>query len=235
MGYVAKKLSEKRGVVELFQTSQTVDGQIEELHSVMNENCSSPVFLIGHSWGAWLSFMVSARHRDDVRKLILIGAGAFEEGTSVTELRMSRLSGVERIEAQRTLRLMNNSAQGGVDSSIFNRFQGLMSKTDSFDPIESEGENLRFQPEIFQSVWPEAERLRHDGRLLNFGGEICCPVVAIHGDYDPHPAGGVEEPLKAVLKNFRFILLKDCGHYPRKEKRGSENFFRVLHRELSTE
>jgi pimeloyl-ACP methyl ester carboxylesterase len=46
------------------------------------------------------------------------------------------------------------------------------------------------------------------------GKNIECPVVAIHGDYDPHPADGVRIPLSNVLKDFRFILLGKCGHVP---------------------
>ena len=30
------------------------------------------------------------------------------------------------------------------------------------------------------------------------GRKIKCPVVAIHGDYDPHLAEGVREPLSRV-------------------------------------
>ena len=41
--------------------------------------------------------------------------------------------------------------------------------------------------------------------------------MAIHGDYDPHPASGVKEPLSRILRDFRFILLDHCGHTPWKE------------------
>ena len=30
-------------------------------------------------------------------------------------------------------------------------------------------------------------------------------MIAIHGDYDPHPAEGVEKPLATVLKDFRLF------------------------------
>lgn len=46
-----------------------------------------------------------------------------------------------------------------------------------------------------------------DGRkaLLEMGRTIQCPVIAIHGDYDPHKAEGVHEPLSTVLNTFRFV------------------------------
>ncbi len=239
MAYLAKRLSERRGVIEPFQTSRTVRGQIEELHSVINENCKLPVVIIGHSWGAWLAFMTAAEFPEDASKLILIGAGAFgrmtafgEESTDVTETRLRRLTDREQIEARSLIDLMNNSSQGRVDAQTFRRFGELMSKADLFDPIDLQHEGSDFQPEIYWSVWPEAERLRNDGTLIGFGKEIRCPVTAIHGDYDPHPAEGIREPLQRTLKDFKFILLKNCGHYPWREKKASGKFFEILKREL---
>jgi pimeloyl-ACP methyl ester carboxylesterase len=234
MAYVAGKLSEKWGVLEPFQTSQTIRGQIEELHSVISKYCTQPAVVIGHSWGAWLSFMLAVRFPNDVSKLILVSAGPFEDGADVTKTRLSRLTDAERNEALSLISLMNSSPDGKLDSQVFRRFGELMSKADSFDPVDIEDEAFDFQPEIYQSIWSEAEKLRGDGTLLRFGKEIRCSVVAIHGDYDPHPAKGVREPLQKTLKNFKFIPLKDCGHYPWKEKKASKEFFQVLYRELQT-
>ncbi len=94
MAYVAERLSEKCGVIEPFQTSRTIRGQIEELHSLVNEACDLPVVMIGHSWGAWLSFMVAAEFPNDVKKVILVSAGPFEHGADVTKTRLSRLTDV---------------------------------------------------------------------------------------------------------------------------------------------
>jgi pimeloyl-ACP methyl ester carboxylesterase len=232
MAYVAEKLSEKFGVIEPFQTSLTVRGQIEELHSVINETCNPPVVMIGHSWGAWLAFMLAAEFPYDVSKLILVSAGPFEHSFDVTTVRLSRLEDAEQKELLNLMNLMNDSSGSHLDSRTFRRFAELTSKADSFDPVETEESNFDFQPEIYRSIWPEAEILRKNGILLKLGERIRCPVIAIHGDYDPHPAEGVKVPLEKVLKDFKFILLKDCGHYPWKEKMASEHFFRILHAEL---
>jgi hypothetical protein len=42
----------------------------------------------------------------------------------------------------------------------------------------------------------------------------------------------VREPLAAVFKDFRFVLLKHCGHAPWIERRARDDFFRVLRNEL---
>ena len=79
-----------------------------------------------------------------------------------------------------------------------------------------------------------AEELRKNGKLLKYLTEIKCPVVAIHGDYDPHPAKGVEIPLSGTIKDLHFHLLKHCGHHPWFEKEAKDNFFNILKQELSS-
>ncbi len=70
------------------------------------------------------------------------------------------------------------------------------------------------------------------GQLLKLGKKIRCPVVAIHGDYDPHPYQGVKEPLWRILKKFRFILLDNCGHRPWVERAVRDRFYSILINEI---
>jgi len=57
--------------------------------------------------------------------------------------------------------------------------------------------------------------------------------VAIHGDYDSHPAEGVRDTLNDVLADFEFILLKRCGHMPWLEREARDEFFRLLSEQLN--
>ncbi len=58
------------------------------------------------------------------------------------------------------------------------------------------------------------------------------PFLAIHGNQNPHPAEGVEKPLSKTLKNFRFVLLRNCGCKPWIEKYAREDTFSTLRKEL---
>jgi pimeloyl-ACP methyl ester carboxylesterase len=107
-----------------------------------------------------------------------------------------------------------------------------MDKADAYDPLPHDSELLSCSPDIYQQVWGEAVKLRSSGELLNLGASIQCPVVAIHGDYDPHPAAGVREPLSRVVKDFRFILLGNCGHHPWLERQVKQNFYDALRIEI---
>jgi pimeloyl-ACP methyl ester carboxylesterase len=93
-------------------------------------------------------------------------------------------------------------------------------------------EIIDFRPDIYKSVWPEADGLRKSGRLLKYSTNITCPVVAIHGDYDPDPPEGVNVPLSQHVKDFRFVVIPKCGHKPWIERGARDAFYRVLAEEL---
>jgi len=233
MAPVARELSRDYGVLEPLQTKDTVDGQVEELHGVLKANADTPVILIGHSWGAWLSFIITACYPEIARKLILVGSGAFEGhyAENIVGDRLNRLTEAERIEALDIIDKINDTATNDKDKPMA-RLGELFAKADAYDPLPHESEALEFSEEINRRVWAQAEKLRVSGELLELGKKIQCPVVAVHGDYDPHLAEGVKQPLSRVLKIFKFILLEKCGHEPWIEKFAGDKFYNILKNEL---
>ncbi|MFC1848806.1 alpha/beta fold hydrolase [candidate division CSSED10-310 bacterium] len=236
MAPVARRLASHSGVLEPFQTALSLPGQIEELRGALQENGNLPLILIGYSWGAWLSFIIAARYPSLVEKLILISSGPFSEkyAARIQETRLSRLDQSERTELESLLEIINNPTIKDKNRA-FARFGDLFSKTDTFNPLTSDAKStdtIEFRADIFHKLWPQGAALRSSGELLEFGKDINCPVIAIHGDYDPHPADGVREPLTTILKNFRFVQLQHCGHKPWGEQEARESFFRILAAEL---
>ncbi len=233
MAPVARELASGWGVLEPLQTAASLEGQIEELKTVLEKNADLPVTLIGFSWGAWLSFMVAANYPAFVRKLILIGSGSYEEkyAAEIQETRLKRLGEEDRTEVKSLIEVLDNPAAADK-SAAFARFAALLSKADAYDPIMYESEVIDCRVDLFQSVWKNAAELRRSGNLLELGKHIKCPVVAIHGEYDPHPAEGVRKPLSVILKSFRFILLESCGHRPWIERHARGTFYGILKEEL---
>ena len=114
------------------------------------------------------------------------------------------------------------------------RFGELIFKADSYNPSPYKNEILECRYDIYQGVWEQVIELRSGGKLLELGRKIQCPVVAIHGDYDPHPSEGVKGPLSHILKDFRFILLEKCGHYPWLELSARDKFYSILKTEIDS-
>ncbi|MHA2139477.1 MAG: alpha/beta fold hydrolase [Candidatus Hodarchaeales archaeon] len=227
MAPIARQLSSEWGVLEPIQTEKSIETQIQELKGLIDENVRQPIIVIGHSWGAWLSLLFAVTYSSYVE---------FEEKyvPQLGATRTDRLTEKENVEFQELLNKLK-SADTSAKEKAFNRLGELASKTDDFDPIMKEAEDrirVNDSSEIYQRVWTEAAELRKSGQLLEKVKSIVCPVVAIHGDYDPHPSEGVEIPLSQNLLNFKFFLLKNCGHSPWLEKKASTEFYQTLITEI---
>ncbi len=229
MAPVAQYLSDFCGVLEPIQTEHSIEGQINELKTILVNNANPPVYLIGFSWGAWLCYIFSAIFPTLVKKLILVSSGPFLQKYTATiqATRLNRLNKKERTEAQIFMEQLKDP-QIEDKNTILAKFGSLFSKADTYDPIKIDHNHVECRADIFQSVWKEATTLRQSGKLLNYGKLIKCPVIAIHGDYDPHPYEGVQDPLSFTLKKFQFYLLKNCGHMPWIEKNAREEFYEIL-------
>jgi len=233
MAPVARELASVRGVLEPLQMATTLEGQVRELRVVLEKDGALPVTLIGFSWGAMLGFMLSARYPALVKKLVLIGSATYEDkyAADITVTRLSRLSEEERVEVLSLAENLDTPATGDK-SALMARLGELMARADLYDPLPYDNEVLEYQYDTYQRVWGKARELRKHGEFLELGKRIRCPVVAIHGDYDPHPAAGVRDSLAPIIKDFRFILLEKCGHYPWRERAARDRFYNILKSEI---
>jgi len=87
--------------------------------------------------GAWLSFIVSAKHPSLVRKLVLIGSGPFETGYvgRIQATRLSRLNEGERAEYESIINVLDDPGSEGK-ATAFARLGALASRTDEYDPMD---------------------------------------------------------------------------------------------------
>ncbi len=236
MAPVARELSAMTGVLEPLQTRDTIDGQVEELREVLASSASLPVIIAGYSWGAWLGLLFTVRHPDMVRKLVLISSGPFEAryAEEMFAVRLSRFRENERTEVLELIEKIRDPALRDNGSPI-TRLGALFDKADTYEALSVPHEGSGFDQRIYDGIWPEAERLRASGQLLAMASGIRCPVVAIHGDYDPHPAEGVRVPLSRVVPDFRFLLLLKCGHTPWRERYAHDEFYRILKENITND
>ncbi len=233
MAPVARELSHNMGVLEPLQTEYTIDGQLVEIKYTLEKHADLPVTLIGYSWGSWLSFIFASQYPEFVGKLVLVSSGPFEQkyADKIMEIRLSRIDESERLKFDS---IFNDLDKPNIQerNTSFAKLGKLISKADTYDPIEYTDENIIYSYDIYKNVWKQAEKLRKSGRLLKYADNIKCPVIAIHGDYDPHPYEGVKEPLSKYIKDFRFVLLEKCGHKPWIEKYAKDKFYEILKREF---
>jgi len=236
---VARELASFCGILEPIQTQTTLDGQIDELRTVVEENGAIPVALMGHSWGAWLCYITAAYHPELVRKLILVGSGPYEEtyARMIDRTRLSRYTESEKAEYTALLAEIDDP-ETEDRSAAYARLGALALKADTYDPLpvgSTWGDPVDSEGRSYHDALSECLKMRRDGALLELAHRIRCPVVAIHGDHDSHPAEGVAGPLSAIIPGFRMVVLQRCGHSPWIERYARDEFYRVLRSELGSE
>jgi pimeloyl-ACP methyl ester carboxylesterase len=230
---VARELADELGVLEPLMTTPSLEGQVEDLRTIIERDGDPPVAIVGASWGAMLGLIFAARYPELVRKLVMVGSGVYEAryAVEIDRTRLERLSDEERRHLA-TLETALDDADVADKDALVAQIGLIMNRADTYDPLSPEPEEMQVSYECFQRVWQEASDLRARGGFLELGRRIQCPVVAIHGDYDPHPAEGIREPLTPILRDFRFILLEHCGHEPWRERAARDPFFALLRAEL---
>ncbi len=216
-------------MLEPMQTGRSITAQVDELKCQLESNGSGPFVLIGWSWGTWLSCLLAAAHPSLVSRLILVGCAPFHarDATRIAPVRRSRLTDSENVELSAFF-----AADGTWNERAFKRAMQLSDKADAYELLGDSDAVIKFDRAIFEAVWPEAAELRKSGELLSVVEKIRCPVHAIHGDSDPHPADGVSDPLGKMLTDFEFVLLDRCGHKPWLERYARDAFYGTLERIL---
>ncbi len=241
---LAVQFESQIGSIEAFQTKATLTEQLEELDRIIITVADLPVILVGYSWGAWLGYLYCARFETThkISKLILLSSGPYEHQylPQLVQKRNDRMTPNQKMQSDRIFAELRDPNIKSKESTILSlgKFYYFI---DNFDPmpfIASELTDLPFCPHtidrsaFFQQCLNEVIAMRKSGELLEMAKNISVPVVAIHGDYDPHPYEGVIKPLSLYLSDFRYFILANCGHKPWVETQAREEFFILLGHEL---
>jgi pimeloyl-ACP methyl ester carboxylesterase len=234
MAPVARELAKIAGVLEPLQSANSLEGQIEELRTQVVDHGNPPMTVIGSSWGAILALFLAARHTELVRKAILIGSAVFDAENSdrVKTQRLERLTEVNRARHNTILRELTQASDEERDQ-LFAEWADIFFDADVYDPLTRDLEVLEAQPDINERVWSDFKVLRDRPNFLaDEFSKIGIPVIVIHGEHDPHPIEGIRPLLESCLRDVRFEILPQCGHYPWIERHARERFFEILTREL---
>jgi len=233
---LARALQKLMGTLEPLQSEMTVAGQVEELGRQIEAQAVPPVYIFGHSWGAWLTYLVAHRFPDLVKKAFLISSGAFDAShlPELNKRRHSRLTETERLQYDE-LPTQIEMATGPEKEALLARLGELAGKADNYcvdETPENREEGFSLNAAQYQSIWIEASRMRKEGYFRNIASGIRVPIRIIHGDNDPTPIQGVVEPIKNCVEDLKWYEIPKCGHDPWKERYGKEEFWRIVRTEL---
>lgn len=233
MAAIARELEKDLGVLEPLQTKNSIKGQITELSEILKKHAETPVILVGHSWGATLSYLTAARCADLVKKIILIGLPPLDpkKRPDLTRIWMERLTEKERVEFTSLEDIVWDGTVEEKNESMGKLFR-LITKADSYDMLPSKDEVLQYQVNMNIFIYRDLAKLQQTMDMTKLIGQIPCPIVAIHGEDDFRPAELAKETLSPAMGGFKLHLLKKCGHYPWLERYARDDFFKILREEL---
>lgn len=230
---LARRLSPGRGVLEPWCVGTSVDAQVDEIEATLSAAGADRVVTVGHSWGAWIATLHAVRRPERVAGVVWIGCPPFDtaDAASILPTRLARLGEAERAEV---LGLWSHlSARPGVDmTAAFARIGRIFARADAHDPIEEETGAPPPRVDVFRAVWSEAAALRVGGGLRRALSGLRRPVVAFHGEQDPHPVEAIAAVGATLTSGFRLHRYADCGHRPWCERAARDTFLADLEREL---
>lgn len=181
--------------------------------------------LVGDSWGAMLALAFTARYPDRVAALALVGCGTFDlrARTQLQETLEQRSSATLKAQmAALALRLPNTEECIRQLRRLSDPLYTYARAPDTDDPIE------RFDPKGHIESWEDMVWLQTSGRYPEAFVTIHCPVLMLHGSYDPHPGPLIRNSLIPYIPQLEYRELDECGHSPWVEQHARDKFLADL-------
>lgn len=203
----------------------SVDIHIEDLNSLIDAvSPDNAPALVGESWGAMLGLAFASKYPQKVSCIALIGCGTFTENArqKLTDERKTRIK----------KHIINNPEFiNDLKLPYIEQVMKWHMVTDTYCRIDQkiiETIDEDFDRQAYDETWNDMVRCQKEGLYPLQFTNICCPVVMIHGDYDPHPGKMTKEYLKTYIKQLEYKELEKCGHSPMIEKYAYNDFYNFL-------
>jgi pimeloyl-ACP methyl ester carboxylesterase len=226
---LARALAEPLRVLEPWQrwsssVPLTVDRHVEDVADVISQHASGErPALVGESWGAMLALVFASRYPDRVSALVLVGCGTFDrrararlqetlEQRTTPELRAQLAS----LEAQ----VMDEGYRAARRHRLLDPLYTFRRAADANELIE------QFDLKGHLEAWGDMVRLQDSGAYPAEFASIRCPVLMLHGTYDPHPGSMIRDSLRPSIPHLEYEELAECGHSPWVEEHARAGFLR---------
>jgi pimeloyl-ACP methyl ester carboxylesterase len=155
--------------------------------------------------------------------LALIGCGTFDPASRA---RMKALIAGRSDDAIRR-RFAEIEAVADPDERLRLRAAALQ-PIYAFDPVTSDLEIAACDARGHDETGADAMRLQAEGVHPRAFAAIRCPVLMLHGAFDPHPGAMIRASLLPHLPQLEYCEWDRCGHDPWNERAVREEFFARL-------
>lgn len=228
-GLLAQALADPLQVLEPWQrmssdTRLTVARHIEDLADVISHEIPGErPALVGESWGAMLALAFTSAHPDRVSALALVGCGTFDR--TARERLESTL--VERTTDELQEQLAQLATRVSDENERVAQAHALSDHLYAYS--RAVGEPLvKIDLKGHTESWSDMVRLQEAGVYPAAFTTITCPVLMLHGSYDPHPGKLIRDGLQQFIPHLKYIEFDQCGHAPWIEEHARGRFLSTL-------
>jgi len=205
----------------------TVATHVADLHEVVTGGMISKPVLVGESWGAMLALAYAAAHPNAVQATVLVGCGTFDEE--------ARAQFVRTRDQRKTADMLRQLEQLQVDCPDAAKRcmleHELTRRVYEYEPMPAHaGDQLPgpFDMKAHIETWNDMLGLQKESVYPAAFAAITCPVLMLHGDYDPHPGPAIYSSLKRFIPQLEWREIEKCGHSPWNERWACDSFFKIL-------
>jgi len=202
----------------------TIENNSADLTGLIEQVSTSPVHLIGHSYGGFTAAYCAAAHPEIIRSLVLI------EPAVSTMLLKNRKSPVQLLKllltspstAMSAASFQRNSLdpclaafnRGDYESALRLNVDGIMNRKNALDQL----------PETVQRMMKENEKTV--GELIaeppifdkDAAAKIAAPTLLIHGTESPKVLHSIVERLAKAIPKSEVAKVSGSAHFPHFEK-----------------
>lgn len=205
---------------EINEKSINIETFVNDIEAIRQAFKFDKISILGHSWGGFLAMSYAIAHPEHVDKLILANSmPASAEGliSFINEWVQRTSPYSKEIEE---IRNTNEFSEG--NSELFERYDHIIFKTYCYLPENANQLNLKMtaQASVNRSKVYEMFRQNVFDKPFNLHAQLknlTIPTLVIHGDFDPIPSFTAQN-IHESLQNSKYVLMKDCGHFPYVEK-----------------
>ena len=192
---------------------------IEEIRKTFN---LGKMNLMGHSWGGLLAMFYGITYPENLKSLMILNSTpASSELMAKTLPRLTPEDSLQRLE------ILNSDAFKNRESAAFEKLLRINFRGAFYDRSLADSLTLTFQPG-FAETSLKLKNLYKDIASYDIHhdlSKINCPTLVVHGDHDDNPLEGSQKVHESI-SNSKFVLLKNCGHFPFVER--PKEFFGVI-------
>lgn len=217
-----------KSIGEINADTINIETFVSEIEAIRQAFHFDKISVLGHSWGGFLAMHYAISHPEHVDRLILANSmPASSEGLAlfVSEWMKRTAPYQEELAA---IHETKGFQEGDTDT--IERLHRIIFRTYCYVPEKAHELSLRMTPlasvngakvyeMIRQNVFEKSFDLLPNLKNLNIW------TLVIHGDFDPIPPVTAQS-IHENIKNSKYIIMKDCGHFPYVEK--PDEFFNEI-------